>query len=192
MPGKEEYLELGEIRDQGLGLGPARQHQGAHPRLNRIRRENPALWDFRNIDSTTPGTIRSCPMRKLTPRARTTASSSLVNLDPQNRAGMRPTRCRCGSSACPTTLPSRSRTCSTAAGSRCTASRSASRSIRASARSRSGASSRRGAPRHERVMIATAEPIDARPLVQRRASSTSCTSRRSSMPTTTASATSRA
>ena len=26
VPGKEEYLELREIRDQGLGLGPARQH----------------------------------------------------------------------------------------------------------------------------------------------------------------------
>ena len=31
VPGKEEYLELGEIRDQGLGLGPARQHPRRHP-----------------------------------------------------------------------------------------------------------------------------------------------------------------
>ncbi len=31
IPGREEYLEFGEVRIQGLGLGPARQHQGRHP-----------------------------------------------------------------------------------------------------------------------------------------------------------------
>ena len=45
-PGSEEYLQLGEVRDPQLGSRPSGQPAATFiARVNRIRRENPALHE---------------------------------------------------------------------------------------------------------------------------------------------------
>ena len=49
--GQGGISQLREIRDQGVGLGPARQHQATtSAAVNRIRRNNPALWRLQQSD----------------------------------------------------------------------------------------------------------------------------------------------
>ncbi len=60
-PGKEDYLDSEKYELKAWDYyrpGNIRDHIIA---LNRIRRENPALWDFRNVVFTRPGTTRSWP-----------------------------------------------------------------------------------------------------------------------------------
>ena len=78
LPGKEEYLDSREVRDPGLGLGPARQHprrhpraQPAPPRATRRCRTSPTLtfynaWNDQVLfyGKTTPDRRRLHPRRR--------------------------------------------------------------------------------------------------------------------------------
>jgi starch synthase (maltosyl-transferring) len=84
LPGKEEYLdsEKYEIRAWDYDRpGNIREHI---TKLNRIRRENPALWDFRNIVFLNAWNDNVLSYLRMT-RAKDNALLILVNLDPHNR-----------------------------------------------------------------------------------------------------------
>jgi starch synthase (maltosyl-transferring) len=84
LPGKEEYLdsEKYEIRAWDYDRpGHIRDHITA---LNRIRRENPALWDFRNISFVNAFNDNILAYARITPE-KDNALLILVNLDPKNR-----------------------------------------------------------------------------------------------------------
>ena len=85
-----------EIRIQGLGLGPARQHQAdCIAPLNRIRRDNPALRGLaRTSNSCRATTIACCSTRRMTPDARQLSSSSPSASIPSPRAERDDRRCR--------------------------------------------------------------------------------------------------
>ena len=81
---KEEYLdsEKYEIRVWDYDRpGHIRQHVA---RLNTIRRENPALWDFRNVVFLNAWNDNVLSYLRMTP-AKDNALLILVNLDPHNR-----------------------------------------------------------------------------------------------------------
>ena len=81
---KEEYLdsEKYEIRVWDYDRpGNIREHIAA---LNRIRRENPALWDFRNVAFLNAWNDNVISYLRMTP-AKDNALLVLVNLDPHNR-----------------------------------------------------------------------------------------------------------
>jgi starch synthase (maltosyl-transferring) len=84
IPGREEYLnsEKYEIKAWDYDRpGNIRDHITA---LNRIRRENPALWDFRNITFLNAWNDNVLSYLRITPE-KDNALLILVNLDPKNR-----------------------------------------------------------------------------------------------------------
>ncbi len=84
LPGKEEYLdsEKYEIKAWDWNRpGNIRNHIAA---LNRIRRENPALQDFRNVQFLNCWNDNVIAYAKLTPE-RDNCVIVIVNLDPRNR-----------------------------------------------------------------------------------------------------------
>ncbi|WP_238298136.1 alpha-amylase family glycosyl hydrolase, partial [Methylobacterium soli] len=83
-PGKEEYLnsEKYELKAWDNDRpGNIREHV---VKLNRIRRENPALWDFRNVHFTGAFNDSIIAYAKLTPEG-DNCVFVMVNLDPKNR-----------------------------------------------------------------------------------------------------------
>ncbi|HEV7440495.1 MAG TPA: maltotransferase domain-containing protein [Methylobacterium sp.] len=83
-PGKEEYLnsEKYELKAWDYDRpGNIREHI---VRLNRIRRENPALWDFRNVHFTGAFNDSIIAYAKTTPEG-DNCVFVMVNLDPKNR-----------------------------------------------------------------------------------------------------------
>ena len=109
VPGKEEFFELRKVPDPRLGHGRARQHPGRHPP------DEPAA-------ARAPGAARFPQSRILQDQRRSGArlrqahrrSAGLPAVPRQPRPaqhrGVLPSRCPCGSSACPTTPRSRSAT----------------------------------------------------------------------------------
>ena len=96
-PGQRGVSRLREVRDQGAGTGtgPATSSDDI-ARLNRIRREQSgAAASFRNLRFL-QRLERPHPAAygKSTADRSDIACSSLVNLDPHNRAGARTSRCR--------------------------------------------------------------------------------------------------
>ncbi|MDQ4137155.1 MAG: alpha-1,4-glucan--maltose-1-phosphate maltosyltransferase, partial [Pseudomonadota bacterium] len=84
VPGKEEYLDSEKYEIKAWDYdrpGNIREHI---TRLNRIRRENPALWDFRNILFLNAYNDSILAYARLTP-AKDNCVLVLVNLDPRNR-----------------------------------------------------------------------------------------------------------
>ncbi len=83
-PGKEEYLnsEKYELKAWDYDRpGNIREHIIA---LNRIRRDNPALWDFRNVTFTAATNDNIIAYAKMTPNG-DNCVFVMVNLDPKNR-----------------------------------------------------------------------------------------------------------
>jgi starch synthase (maltosyl-transferring) len=84
VPGKEEYLDSEKYELKAWDLdrpGHIREHVAA---LNRIRRENPALHDFRNIAFLNAWNDQIIAYYKATPDL-SNVVMVLVNLDPRNR-----------------------------------------------------------------------------------------------------------
>ena len=84
IPGKEEYLdsEKYELRAWDMDRpGNIREHIR---KLNRIRRDNPALWDFRNTIFTEAWNDNVLAYARVSP-ARDNCVFVLVNLDPRSR-----------------------------------------------------------------------------------------------------------
>ncbi|HVL73482.1 MAG TPA: DUF3416 domain-containing protein, partial [Beijerinckiaceae bacterium] len=84
VPGKEEYLDSEKYELKAWDYdrpGNIREHV---KRLNQIRRENPALWDFRNILFLNAWNDNILAYVRMTP-AKDNCILVLVNLDPRNR-----------------------------------------------------------------------------------------------------------
>jgi starch synthase (maltosyl-transferring) len=84
VPGKEEYLDSEKYELKAWDYDRPGNIADHIRRLNRIRRENPALWDFRNI------AFLNAWNDEILAYARTTRDKDncvfvLVNLDPRNR-----------------------------------------------------------------------------------------------------------
>ena len=83
-PGKEEYLNSEKYELKAWDYhrpGNIREHI---IKLNRIRRENPALWDFRNVVFTGAYNENIIAYAKMTPE-RDNCIFTMVNLDPRSR-----------------------------------------------------------------------------------------------------------
>ncbi len=83
-PGKEEYLDSEKYELKAWDYdrpGNIREHVIA---LNRIRRDNPALWDFRNITFTAAHNDQVIAFAKLSPDG-DNCVFVMVNLDPRSR-----------------------------------------------------------------------------------------------------------
>ncbi|UMY19181.1 DUF3416 domain-containing protein [Methylobacterium organophilum] len=83
-PGKEEYLDSEKYELKAWDYhrpGNIREHI---IKLNRIRRDNPALWDFRNITFTGAWNDNILAYAKTTPE-KDNCVFVMVNLDPRNR-----------------------------------------------------------------------------------------------------------
>ncbi|MDB5589910.1 maltotransferase domain-containing protein [Enterovirga sp.] len=81
---KEEYLDSEKYQIRAWDFdrpGHIREHI---TKLNRIRRENPALWDFRNVTFLRAGNDQILSYLRTTP-ARDNVLLILVNLDPHQR-----------------------------------------------------------------------------------------------------------
>jgi len=84
VPGKEEYLDSEKYELKAWDYdrpGNIREHIR---RLNQIRRENPALWDFRNILFLNAWNDQILAYARMT-REKDNCVVVLVNLDPRNR-----------------------------------------------------------------------------------------------------------
>ncbi|WP_279358495.1 maltotransferase domain-containing protein [Methylobacterium indicum] len=84
VPGKEDYLDSEKYELKAWDYyrpGNIRDHIIA---LNRIRRENPALWDFRNVVFTPAWNEQILAYLRMTPSG-DNAVFCMVNLDPRNR-----------------------------------------------------------------------------------------------------------
>ena len=84
IPGKEEYLDSEKYELKAWDMdrpGNIREHIR---KLNRIRRDNPALWDFRNTIFTEAWNDNVLAYARMSP-ARDNCVFVLVNLDPRNR-----------------------------------------------------------------------------------------------------------
>jgi starch synthase (maltosyl-transferring) len=84
VPGKEEYIDSEKYELKAWDYdrpGNIREHI---TKLNRIRRENPALWDFRNVVFLSATNDNILAYARMTP-ARDNCVFVLVNLDPRNR-----------------------------------------------------------------------------------------------------------
>jgi starch synthase (maltosyl-transferring) len=84
MPGKEEYLDSEKYELKAWDLDRPGNIKDHVRKLNRIRRSNPALWDFRNVLFLNAWNDHILAYAKLTP-ARDNCVLVLVNLDPKNR-----------------------------------------------------------------------------------------------------------
>jgi starch synthase (maltosyl-transferring) len=84
IPGKEEYLDSEKYELKAWDWDRPGNIRDVITRLNRARRMNPALWDFRNILFLNAWNDSILAYAKLAP-ARDNAVLALVNLDPKNR-----------------------------------------------------------------------------------------------------------
>ena len=84
IPGKEEYLDSEKYELKAWDMNRPRNIRKHIRALNRIRRENPALWDFRNTLFLNAWNDQILAYARLTP-ARDNCVLVLVNLDPKNR-----------------------------------------------------------------------------------------------------------
>ena len=82
--GKEEYLDSEKYELKAWDWDRPGHIREFITRLNRARRSNPALWDFRNILFLNAWNDSILAYAKFTP-ARDNAVLALVNLDPKNR-----------------------------------------------------------------------------------------------------------
>jgi starch synthase (maltosyl-transferring) len=83
-PGKEEYLNSEKYELKAWDYDRPGNIRDHIVKLNRIRRENPALWDFRNVVFTGAYNDQIIAYAKITPE-RDNLVFVLVNLDPKNR-----------------------------------------------------------------------------------------------------------
>ena len=193
--GQGGISRLREVRDPRLGLGPARQHQGRHPPGQRAPPRPPgAAATSATSPSTTPGTTAGA---RTTASAPPTAPISCCSPSTSTRTTRRaPTsRCRSGSSACPTTPRSRSE--DLISGGRFTwhgkvqpCSLDPARALTAAPYATHGQLHSRRSEDHASVTSPGQRLHAASATGTRTRSSTSSTSRPSSTPTATASATS--
>jgi starch synthase (maltosyl-transferring) len=84
VPGKEEYLDSEKYELKAWDLDRPGNIKDHIRKLNRIRRNNPALWDFRNVLFLNAWNDQILAYAKLTP-AKDNCVLVLVNLDPKNR-----------------------------------------------------------------------------------------------------------
>jgi len=84
VPGKEEYLDSEKYQLTAWDYDRPGNIKDHIRKLNRIRRENPALWDFRNVSFLSTSNEQVLAYAKLTPE-RDNCVFVLVNLDPHNR-----------------------------------------------------------------------------------------------------------
>jgi starch synthase (maltosyl-transferring) len=83
-PNKEEYLNSEKYELKAWDYDRPGHIKEHIRRLNRIRRENPALWDFRNIQFVSAGSDQILAYVRMT-KAKDNCVFVLVNLDPKNR-----------------------------------------------------------------------------------------------------------
>ncbi|KAA2238205.1 maltotransferase domain-containing protein [Salinarimonas soli] len=84
VPGKEEYLDSEKYQITAWDYDRPGNIKDHIRKLNRIRRENPALWDFRNVSFLATSNEQVLAYAKFTPE-RDNCVFVLVNLDPHNR-----------------------------------------------------------------------------------------------------------
>jgi starch synthase (maltosyl-transferring) len=84
IPGKEEYLDSEKYELKAWDYDRPGNIRDHIIKLNRIRRENPALWDFRNIRFTPAWNDQILAYVRMTER-RDNVVLVMVNLDPKNR-----------------------------------------------------------------------------------------------------------
>jgi len=84
IPGKEEYLDSEKYELKTWDYDRPGNISDFIRRLNRIRRENPALWDFRNIGFVNAWNDQILAYVRTT-REKDNCVFVLVNLDPRNR-----------------------------------------------------------------------------------------------------------
>ncbi|WP_407521032.1 maltotransferase domain-containing protein [Methylobacterium oryzisoli] len=84
IPGKEEYLDSEKYELKAWDYDRPGNIRDHIIKLNRIRRENPALWDFRNIRFTPAGNDQILAYVRMT-EGRDNVVFVMVNLDPKNR-----------------------------------------------------------------------------------------------------------
>ncbi len=82
--GKEEYLDSEKYEIKAWDWERPGNIRAEIVRLNQIRRDNPALWDFRNVVFTRADNEQVLAYAKLTPE-RDNCVFAMVNLDPKNR-----------------------------------------------------------------------------------------------------------
>jgi starch synthase (maltosyl-transferring) len=83
-PKKEEYLDSEKYELKAWDYDRPGNIKEHIRRLNRIRRDNPALWDFRNIQFLQAGNDQILAYARMT-KAKDNCVLVLVNLDPKNR-----------------------------------------------------------------------------------------------------------
>jgi starch synthase (maltosyl-transferring) len=83
-PGKEEYLDSEKYELKAWDFDRPGNIKDHIRKLNRIRRENPALWDFRNTLFLNAGNDQILSYARMT-REKDNCVLVLVNLDPKNR-----------------------------------------------------------------------------------------------------------
>ncbi|WP_052763985.1 maltotransferase domain-containing protein [Microvirga massiliensis] len=84
IPGKEEYLDSEKYELKAWDYDRPGNIADHIRRLNRIRRENPALWDFRNILFLNAWNDQILAYARMT-KEKDNCILALVNLDPHNR-----------------------------------------------------------------------------------------------------------
>jgi starch synthase (maltosyl-transferring) len=83
-PGKEEYLDSEKYELKAWDFDRPGNIKEHIRKLNRIRRENPALWDFRNTRFLNAWNDQILSYARLTPQ-KDNCVLVIVNLDPKNR-----------------------------------------------------------------------------------------------------------
>jgi starch synthase (maltosyl-transferring) len=83
-PGKEEYLDSEKYELKAWDFDKPGNIKDHIRKLNRIRRENPALWDFRNTRFLNAWNDQILSYARITPQ-KDNCVVILVNLDPKNR-----------------------------------------------------------------------------------------------------------
>jgi starch synthase (maltosyl-transferring) len=84
IPGKEEYLDSEKYELKAWDVDRRRHIRDHIRRLNRIRRDNPALWDFRNTLFLNAWNEHILAYVRMTPD-KDNCVLVIVNLDPRNR-----------------------------------------------------------------------------------------------------------
>ena len=83
-PGKEEYIDSEKYEIKAWDYDRPGNIKDHIRKLNRIRRDNPALWDFRNVSFLNAWNDQILAYFRMTP-ARDNCVMVLVNLDPHHR-----------------------------------------------------------------------------------------------------------
>ena len=86
IPGREEYLDSEKYEIKAWDWDRPGHIREDIARLNRIRRENPAMWDFTNLEFHNAGNEQVMVYSKIT-EARDNAVLVAVNLDPHRAQG---------------------------------------------------------------------------------------------------------